>query len=443
MRKVKHHFVFSHLLLMTALAFGQAEAATSIKSKKVVDNNKPAISIISTKTKALPTKKQAVPPTTASNHKRKKVNPNATTPNRSMVGTKPVLKNGLGKSAIPSHQNGINDYKALNGFKHLNPLDTRRANNIPSSGIDKKLPGRQRKSSRGLHGKGASNAAGGSFGTVRDHRGGVSTFTSMSGKRVMFPTPEGGTHQNPHSNGNLAEMSRDGDMYVIESDGTTTFVLAEEVVDDPIPSTGTSSDSNQTNNSSRKNDHGNDSKDNQNSSQSDNNRNQDDTDEDDTSSEDNNSYEDSSSDDGDTNDQDTDTGDTEGSNENTTSPGGHNTAPDNSKVYCASNPYDPSCKQPESTKPEPCAEGDGSGRVAQPGPEGESNCVLGNLGSSDDEENSAPSVEDNLPVNTGMTAEDRRNMVINPTGIEERMDDRNHALETIEAIEGVVNPTDQ
>jgi hypothetical protein len=96
-------------------------------------------------------------------------------------------------------------------------------------------------------------------------------------------------------------------------------------------------------------------------------------------------------------------------------------------------------KDVEATNPEPCGEGDNSGRVAQPGPENGSNCLPGNMGSGDGEEGpTAPRVEDNIP--TTPTGTRGSSQVINPTGVEERFNETNNALDTLEAIEQTVNP---
>jgi hypothetical protein len=61
------------------------------------------------------------------------------------------------------------------------------------------------------------------------------------------------------------------------------------------------------------------------------------------------------------------------------------------------------------------------------------------MGSGDGEEGpTAPRVEDNIP--TTPTGTRGSSQVINPTGVEERFNETNNALDTLEAIEQTVNP---
>lgn len=443
MKKTAKNIVLSNLVLIATLAIGQAYADTTIKNKGVLSKNNSTVSTSNTAVKASPTKKTTTLPTTTNKLKQNKINPTTVPLTRPAVATQPALRKDLGASTIGQQQNNLNDMKELNGFKNYNQLKRNGVNNNPSIGIGKTLPRGRTGVNKGV-GSGGSSAVGSSLGVVRDYRGGISVFTSSSGGSIMFPTPEGGTHHNPHSGG-LAEMHFDGSMYTLETNNGLMYIPVGSTTSETAPpgaraityragsatgGQGTNKPST-TNKPATKNTSTAGTKDTKDTSTADTKNTKD------TSTAD--TKDTSTKDTKDTSTADTkDTG-KDGADKMVNGSGGVNRSTGTIVIDDIMAKKTGEKTEVESTTPEPCGEDGGASVVAQPG-QGEQDCVSGSISvSTEGEEGSAgPTVENNLherPTNTvGPDA------VVNPGRFDEQRPNRNHALDTLEDIEGTVNP---
>jgi hypothetical protein len=160
----------------------------------------------------------------------------------------------------------------------------------------------------------------------------------------------------------------------------------------------------------------------------------------DDNSGDDNSGDDNSGDDADTG-GDTDTGGEEGTTEYREGGSNYNRAPGAKVINDFVGKKTGEKRDVESGTPAPCGEDDGSGRVAQPGPEGGTPCTP-SIGNSDEEESETPSAEEQL-TNRERSRQNGtvgQESVVNPGRFEDQMPDSNHALDTLDAIEQSVNP---
>jgi len=96
----------------------------------------------------------------------------------------------------------------------------------------------------------------------------------------------------------------------------------------------------------------------------------------------------------------------------------------------------------ESVTPEPCGDDDGSGPVSEPTPGEVSNCLPGAIqGEEEEEQAQPPTVEEHLASRTARSTDNPREQVVNPSGLDdERLEDYNPAMETLEAIGHGINP---
>ncbi|MGH1440732.1 MAG: hypothetical protein ACRBBR_11500 [Cellvibrionaceae bacterium] len=96
----------------------------------------------------------------------------------------------------------------------------------------------------------------------------------------------------------------------------------------------------------------------------------------------------------------------------------------------------------ESATPEPCGDDDGSGRVAEPGLEEGPSCLPGTIqGEEEEEQARPPTVQEHLASRGTGSDDNPRDQVIDPSGFDDqRSEDYNPAMETLEAIDHSVNP---
>jgi len=95
----------------------------------------------------------------------------------------------------------------------------------------------------------------------------------------------------------------------------------------------------------------------------------------------------------------------------------------------------------ETGTPPPCGEDDGSGPVAEPGPEGEAPCAPP-IGNSEEEEGEAPppTAEDYVRARDHRSTSIGQESVVNPSRFEDNRPDNNQAQDTLNSIGDAVNP---